>query len=369
MTNSFPNKQQHGAATLIITVLLLVMSTLIIIFAANYGVMQDKTVANINRSRQAFQAADAGLEFGINYLQQNYTTVIASPSGGYISYTNASLTNVTLANNSRFSVTYSNPVANNYTLIRITSVGTSDDGTATRTVVQDVSRGSLLLSPPNFPLVSKGNVSMSGNAEVTNTSNNTTIISASTVSMSGNSHTILSGGTSSGPGNIQSDVQQNSSTLANFSQEDFFANYFGSSTSVVKSNVAHHYSNSSSANYTATLSGMTGTSIWIDQIGGTATINGNAVIGSAANPVLLIVNGSFSLSGNVTLYGFLFVIGTNEITSLTGNVNIIGAIGTSDTLNMAGNIQLTYDPSIIANLQNQSSMSYFAKIPGSWRDY
>lgn len=368
MINSTRNKS-HGAATLILTVMLMVMSSLIIIFAANFSVMRSKTVDNIHRNRQAFHAAEAGLEYGINYLKQNSATVLAGPVNGYISYTNASITNVTLANNSKFSIVYSNPIANNYSLIRITSTGTNDDGTSTRVVIQDVAQGSLLLSPPNFPLVTKGQVSMSGSAQVINTTSATTIESASSVSLSGSSKTVVNGDTSSTSGNIQSDVQQDLSNLSNLSQSDFFSTYFGSTTSNVQNNVAHYYSNNSSTNYSDALSNMTGTSIWIDQTAGTATISGATTIGTADNPVLLIVNGNLSLSGNVTIYGFVFVIGTNDITSLTGNVNIIGGIGTTDTLNMAGSIQLTYDSSVISNLQQQSSLLYYAKVPGSWRDF
>ncbi len=72
---------------------------------------------------------------------------------------------------SKFSIVYTNPVANNYTIIQITSTGTSADGTATRVVSQQVEYGSLLFSPPQLPLVSKGSVSISGNAGITNLTN------------------------------------------------------------------------------------------------------------------------------------------------------------------------------------------------------
>jgi hypothetical protein len=153
------------------------------------------------------------------------------------------------------------------------------------------------------------------------------------------------------------------------SQSDFFATYFGAPSDAIQGSVAHYYNNSASTNYSGTLAGMTGTSIWIDQIGGTATINGSITIGTADNPVLLIVNGNLSLSGNVTINGFVFVIGTNDITSLTGNVTINGGMATTDTLNMTGSIQLVYNSTIIDNLQNQSSMLYYAKVPGSWKDF
>lgn len=367
MINLFRRK---GAATLIMTVVLFVLSTLIILFAANLGKLQNQASANLSRYNQAYAAAEAGLEFGINYLKQNSATILANPVSGHIpAYSDSSTSNVTLANNSTYTITYTNPIANNYDLIKVSSTGTSDDGSATHTISQEVEQGSLLSNPPSLPLITKGSVSMSGNAQIINTTSNTTIESASTVSLTGSSSTLLNSGTSSTAGSLGSDIQQNSSSLSSTSQGDFFATYFGASTTAVAGSVSNYYNNSSDTNYSSTLAGKTGTSIWIDQTNGTATINGSTTIGSASNPVLLIVNGSLSLSGNVTIYGFLFVIGTNDITTFSGNTKIIGGMATTETLNMSGSIEVTYDPAVLDNLQNQPSLLYYAKVPGSWKDF
>lgn len=351
-----------GAATLIITVILIVLSTLMIIFAASYGQMQQKMTANQNRESQAFHAAEAGVEFAINYLQTNETTITGAPSAGLINYSDANTTNVSLANGSKFSVVYTNPSAYNYNLIQITSTGANDDSSSTRVVVQQVQLGSLLSQPGTTALTTKGSVAMTGNATITNTSTNNAINSASTVVLGGSAATVISGG---GTG-----IQQNNTALANTSQSDFFATYFGTTnTAKIQNSVGHYYSNSSNTDYSSNLSGMSGTSIWIDQTAGTASISGNTTIGSSSNPVLIIVNGTLSLSGNVTIYGFVFVIGTAGITTLTGNTSIIGGMATSDNLSMAGNISLTFNNSVLSNLQNQSSMRYFAKVPGTWRDF
>src|SRR3990167_4614051 len=136
---------QSGATTLIMTLVLLMLSTLIILFAAQYGRLQDKAISNINRSHQAFEAAQAGLEYGVNYLNKFSTAILANPVSGYIpAYSDSNTNNVALANNSRYTITYSNPVAFNYKLIKISSTGTSDDGTSTRTVSQLVKFGSML---------------------------------------------------------------------------------------------------------------------------------------------------------------------------------------------------------------------------------
>ncbi len=369
MINLFRNKQR-GGATLIISVILIVTITLLVIFAAQYSQTVEKLSGNQLRSRQAFQAAEAGLEFGIVYFQQNSSTILANPVNGYIpAFSNSSTANVSLANGSQFTITYTNPVQNNYHLILVSSTGTSADGT-TSTVSQEIAMGSLLMTIPNFFMTSKGPVSITGSVDTINSSTNQTIQSASTVTLSGSAQTHTSSGLSSSAGHIGSDIQQNSTALANLSQDDFIASYFGTSnSSIIQSKVGNFYSNSSSTNYASTLDGMTGTSIWIDQTAGTASISGNTVIGSTAAPVLLIVNGNFSISGNVTINGFVFVISTTGINNFSGNVTINGGLATSDTTTISGNVTLSYSNTVLSNLQNLSSLTYWAKVPGSWKDF
>src|SRR5690349_17031770 len=111
--------KQNGVATLIITVILLVATILIIIFEANHSLLQAKTAANQNRYHQAFYAAEAGLEYGMLYLIQNNSAIVASASNGWISYFDANITNVPLPNQAKYSVVYTNPVINKYTLMKI----------------------------------------------------------------------------------------------------------------------------------------------------------------------------------------------------------------------------------------------------------
>jgi Tfp pilus assembly protein PilX len=157
------HSKHRGAATILITLILLSVSTLIVLFAANYGVMQQKVSTNAYRYYQAYEAAEAGLEFAIPYLQQNKATILAGPVGGYIpAYSDSSTANVTLGNNSRYTIVYSNPIANNYDLIKITVTGTSDDGTSSQVISQLVQFDSFLSSTPSSPLTAKGAVTLKG---------------------------------------------------------------------------------------------------------------------------------------------------------------------------------------------------------------
>jgi hypothetical protein len=351
--------------------MLLVTATLIVLFAGSYSLMQQKITANQYRNQQAYMAAEAGLEFGINYLQVNTSAITGSPTGGHIpNYTSSSTTNVTLANNAKFSIVYSNPVANNYNLILIKSTGTSDDGTATRVVQQEVQYGSVLFTPSQNALTTKGSLVISGNGTIKNTTYNSTIVLANTITMSGNVSTVTSTGTASTPGHIGTDIQQNNATLNAMSVATLFSDYFGAQESTIQSQMAHVYTSAGSTNYSSILNGMSGTTIWINQTSGSATITGNTTIGTPTNPVLVIVNGPISISGNTNIYGFLFVVGTTSATTdISGNLNITGGMATGDSLNISGNASITYNASLLVGVQSSSATTYFAKVPGSWKDF
>lgn len=367
MTNLIRKRQ--GAATLIMTVILLVSITLIVIFAAKYSVTQQKIISNGNRNQQAFEAAETGLEFGLSYLRQNSATILATKVSGYVQpYSDSNTTNVTLANGSKYSIVYSNPVANNYTLILITSTGTSDDGSATHTVSQQVQFGSILGTSPTNSLTAKGNVSLTGNSEIINTVNNHTVASGGNTSLGGSATTVTSGGTSSTASVMKSDIQQNVSSISSQSDADFFSTYFGLSQATVKSNANYTYSNV--GDYSATLSGKTGSVIWIDQTDGNqATISGNVTIGSAASPNIIIVNGSLKLSGSAIIYGLVYVIGGETTDStVTGNTAINGALISSFNLDLKGSTAITYNSTILNSIKN-SVGNYWAKVPGTWKDF
>lgn len=360
-----PNPTEKGAATLLITTLMLVSITMIVLFAANYSLMQQKISTSANRNQQAYEAAEAGLEFGINYLNENNSVILANPISGFIQpYTSSATTNVSLANGSKFTILYTNPIANNYNVIQVTSTGTNDDSSSTKIISQQVAFGSLLYVAPAFPITVKGSVNLSDFAAIQNTSGATTVHSglstsitnlATTVSSTSSSSAILNG----------SDIQQNLSALANMTTNDFFSSYFGISSTAAKNKAFYTYSNLS--NYNSVLDGKTGTTIWIDQDSGSATIDGNTQIGSVTQPVLLFINGNLNLSDQVTITGLVVMLGTSP-SSINGHAQIIGGLLAVGNLNMSFHSIVTYNPTILNTLRNVTNR-YYAKVPGSWNDF
>lgn len=63
--------RQKGAATLLVSIVLLIGVTLVVIFAARVGVMDQRIAANEYRHKEAFAAANAALDQGAAYLAEN----------------------------------------------------------------------------------------------------------------------------------------------------------------------------------------------------------------------------------------------------------------------------------------------------------
>jgi Tfp pilus assembly protein PilX len=358
-------KKQVGATTLIITTLLIVSITMIGLFAANYGLFQQKISSNTNQNIKAFEAAEAGLEFGINYLNRYSATILANPINGYIQpYSSSSTTNVVLANGSKFTIAYTNPTANNYSLIQITSTGTNSDNTATRVIKQQVKQGSLVFKTPQNPLINTSSINMFGDTIIQNTQGNTTIQSGLNTLLFSDATTVLSTGTSSTASNIRSDIQRNLSSLANTSSSNFFSSYFGITSTAAKNKADFSYSNL--GNYNSVLNGKTGVTIWIDQASGNVVIKGDTQVGTISSPVLLFINGNLTMSEQANITGFVVLLGSSA-SFLLDNAQINGALITISSLNLLSDAKIIYNNNTLTTLRTANS--YWAKVPGSWQDF
>jgi|GEM_PF-1011812 len=374
MINGCFQKKSSGISILMIAITLLLVSTLLIFFTSMYSALQQKMSSNLYRNQQAFEAAQAGIEAAIPYFQGNSSAIIASASGGYLTaYVNTSTSNVALANGSKYTFVYTNPTASNYNLITITSTGVNADGTATRILKQQIQNYSTsTFVTPTVTISTQGNVMLSNNAAINNSSTNLNIHSGSFVSFTNSSHTTTSSGVSSNSSTTGSDLQQNDSSLASMSVNNYFQSIFGTTQANVQSAANYTYTHSSNFNYSTALNGVTGSVIWINQTGGTASITNNAVIGSAAKPVILIINGgSLSMDNSVTIYGFVFILDPTHDTILNNSATINGAIASTNDINLSNVATINYNSSVLNALPSVSSSSSnsYAKVPGSWRDF
>src|SRR5574338_456687 len=64
-----PSTCQRGAATLFMTLMLLLIAGLVLLYTSRGAIMEQRLSANEIRAKQAFAAANAGLDHALTYMQ------------------------------------------------------------------------------------------------------------------------------------------------------------------------------------------------------------------------------------------------------------------------------------------------------------
>jgi len=102
--------------------------------------------------------------------------------------------------------------------------------------------------------------------------------------------------------------------------------------------------------------------IWINE---DATLAANVVLGSAAAPVLMIVNGDLTVTGPIQIFGVVYVTGNVTWTNASAMPSqLMGALVTQGGFSATGLVDLAYDPQVISILNRQHGA--FVRVPGSW---
>ena len=149
MTNySAPNtvklaKQQRGAATLMMSLIVLIAVTLLSIYSAKTAVIEQRISANEYRALEVGQAASAGLDYGLIWIgtKGNKVTWTAgtdpSCSGTFDEHGSLIAPNINAANSDAYalSVKFCRNTAVNNNIIQVASTATSSsDSSLTKTV-------------------------------------------------------------------------------------------------------------------------------------------------------------------------------------------------------------------------------------------
>ncbi|MEN9543880.1 MAG: hypothetical protein RLZZ598_713 [Pseudomonadota bacterium] len=98
---------------------------------------------------------------------------------------------------------------------------------------------------------------------------------------------------------------------------------------------------------------------------GDVALDGGGAIGSATNPVLLVVQGNLTFSAPTDVYGFVYARQANWVTSGAGR--IIGGAASQGSISGTGAYTIVRDSTVL-NLLRQRTGS-FVKVPGSWVDF
>ena len=100
---------------------------------------------------------------------------------------------------------------------------------------------------------------------------------------------------------------------------------------------------------------------------GDLSLSGPLVLGSAAQPVLLIVNGSASLDGGVQIHGLLHASRLEWNDNGTGAGRVLGAVTSASDYSGSGSPDLIFNAATLRLLKINSGS--FARVAGSWKDF
>jgi hypothetical protein len=389
-------------ATLGATLVLLILITMVAAYTSRGVLFEQRVSGNDFRSRQAFEAAESGLEVALAYFGSSggidkdgdgARDPVFDTDGDGVGDTNAT----TFADASSVTLT----ISGGFPALDIVSVGRSDDLRAERTVrvVGSVSDG--LPNKPENPLTARGTVDVDGSATVTNPEGNSTIWSGSDVDLGSNNATATDIAdptdanypycmdTSMTCNTVQSsnrvavglDVIEYDTSLSNMSAQQLFENYFGMSMATYRASrvtleVAAADANNLASN--ATNPGVqlaAGEIVWIEgdtefenntTIGCKVVVTGNNLCtGADIDPSIVIVNGDLEGNGTPNITGLLFVLGNFD---LLGNVTNMGAtIVAGDFGNASsGSLDVIYNSDVLDQTRDNGSL---VGAPGSWHDW
>ncbi len=362
-------KKSSGAAIMITLLALLLICSLTVLSGARTIKANTTIVRNQIFENQAFEASEAGVEFGLVHLRDNHLTILTdADSNGFIdAYAPITTTNVDNGNNTRYTITYSNPIASNFNITQLSVNGTSDANMVNKTHTQLAIRIPFMINSPPAGFITYGSINLSGNVNIRNTETGSTIWSGGSVLLSGAADTTCGVGCGSDKNHMNSDIAQNDTQLSTLSGDEFFETFIGVNKGTAEASASLVLNYNSNQNLSSILApnNNDGKSIWINQDGGEASFSGNSTIGTQDAPVILIIDGDFKANGTTTVYGVVYVT-QNWHNTGGGTLTVHGAVVIEGDYTGNGTPNVIFDSLTLDNTRN---IAEFAKVPGSWRDF
>lgn len=418
--SSLAVRSQHGAAALIVVVVLFFILALVTAYAGRNLIFEQRTSVNNMRATQAFEMAEAGLEFAVSMLNGGRVDGLcqASTDTTQVTFRNRHLTGnngdftltggqanlrptcmLKLSGQSECSCPANTPPALIEPLdltptfqvrfeavaqpgvVRVESTGCSSIGTqcyaaSTKGQADAVARVSVLLAlnsalatPPWAALTARGSVNLNdaavtiSNADVP--SHGITIDAGGLVTQAGSARITSVPGTHGA-----TSIRASDPSLSALTSDRMFVSLFGMDRATYRSQPAAVRVNCSGDCDTAiatAVSANPGRIIWVQ---GPATIDSNLVLGSVAEPVMMVVQGNLTVSANLQLFGVLYLhdpSGGNVWSTTAGSTLIDGAVVAEGDLSILGTPTISFDPNVLRTINlTQGSM---VRVPGSWRDF
>jgi hypothetical protein len=413
-------RHQRGAAALLVVVVLFFILAMVTAYAGRNLIFEQRTSINNQRATQAFEVAESGLEFAIGLLAGGRVNDVCAPTnditkdtfrerhlspdpsgdGRFIlggAQANLRPTCMILDAGATCSCPATAPtlavpvgLAPTFQLkfetvaqpgiVRVVSTGCNSIGSQCYAGVANsadaVAQVSVLLglnsalsTTPIAPLTARGTVDLNGAAiQITNTdvaTRGVTIDAGGPVQNAGSARLISSPGTPSAMSILASDP-----SLSALDADRMFKSVYGMDRVTYAwqpAIVRVTCSGDCASTLAETVSQNPGRMIWIQ---GPVTVGSNIVLGSAASPVMLFVQGNLTVQANLQLHGVVYLHDTDHMTTWTtaaGSTLINGAVVAEGDLSVLGTPAIAFDPAVLRTINlTQGSM---VRVPGSWRDF
>ena len=382
---------QRGAATLAITLVLVFVIFLGVGFANRSLVFEARSATNQYRAAQAFEAAEAGLDWAVA-LMNRQTPVgddcLPSSDGAATLFRERVLSSMhascvlvdgawschcpasgepraaeTSGGTLSFSVRFA--AAEQPGLLRLTSTGTRAEVNPTHAQVQLLlGRVPGLDSPPAAALTVRGTPSF-GSA----------LFAAHHTDPASGGLTVHSGGTIdtaslrlvSAPGTpAAASVLDQDADLSRMTPAQLFASLFRMDKTTWQSQPVVREVNCENACDSALAqavgSPVTNPLVWLQ---GGLRLNTPLQLGTPQRPVLLVVDGPVELHAAAVIHGVIY--STASTWTDTAGASIHGAAILEGDLQASGNTQIQHNAGVLAALHERTGS--YARLPGSWRDF
>ncbi len=374
MVNSVSLPQrQSGMVMLTAVLLLLVLVTLVTLSTGKIKSFEHKILLNSQNYQLAFSIAEAGLSHGLSRLSEDPDwdgTVITDTLPAQGTFTVSGVRQTILRDSSVLR------------MITLTSTGSSPDGLSSIVQTQQAIQYSILANPPDVPLIVAGGLDVGGNFEVAANPNGggdgvpLSIWTDLDVDMNNGSGTTCGlqefsdGSCSSSPysekGFQDLDILDNDPSFPDDLMEYLF-NVPETEWPVLRSEAQEIYTNCNALGPNSV--GL----IWID---GDCSLNSNVVVGSAADPVILVVtDGDLTMNGGAQINGMVFsfrkpsTVADFEL-NMIGGARVNGVVASNHPVGHAnGTYNSVYDADVLEGLQENDAFQRVAIVPGSWRDF
>jgi Tfp pilus assembly protein PilX len=425
MNHATRHQQQRGAATLVVTLVLMFAMTLAAYFLNRNMALEQRLAANQVQAAQAFEAAEAGLEWAtaqLNHPQKLGADCQASSAATAQSFRasrvafDAStgmhtprtwnqgaqvmpLQAVCVRNPAQASGWECGCPASGHPSVTATSAnaskaapafvvtllptalpgqlrvvaqgctshagackpGSNSKADTTAQVQQLVALVGGLASPPSAALTVLGKVNTSATLGL-HTSTRAAVQAGGAVTVPNVRIGVAAGGVSSLA------IIDHDAALRSLNGARFFTQLFGmdaatwSSQNMIRKVVCEGHCNAALSDAVTSTDGPV--LLWVE---GDFSLTGPLVLGSAAQPVLLIVNGSASLNGGVQIHGLLHATRVEWSDNGTGAGRVTGAVTSASDYSGNGTPNLVFDAATLQLLKTNSGS--FARVAGSWKDF